>query len=89
MRKSVSSTRLCGSLLRPAQHLGRALLAPSDRANLYGPYYANHWGSFIDGVQDGYPFETVGRDDGVMYLGQFGGIQVSAGAFEFRESDHR
>jgi hypothetical protein len=58
-------------------------LPPSDRANLYGNYYANHWGSFIDGVQDGYPSETTGRNDGVMYLGQFGNIQVSAGAFDF------
>jgi hypothetical protein len=58
-------------------------LPPSDRANLYGGYGANHWGSFIDGVQDGYPSETAGRSDGVMYLGQFGTIQVSAGAFDF------
>jgi hypothetical protein len=58
-------------------------LPPSDRANLYGLYGANHWGTFIDGVQVGYPSETSGRDDGVMYLGQFGSIQVSAGAFDF------
>jgi len=57
-------------------------LPPSDRANLYGPYYASHWGTFIDGVQDGYPFETTGRDDGVMYWGQFGITKVSVGAFD-------
>jgi hypothetical protein len=57
-------------------------LPPSDRANLYGPYYASHWGTFIDGVQDGYPFETTGRDDGVMYWGQFGITKVSFGAFD-------
>ena len=57
-------------------------LPPSDRANLYGPYYASHWGVYRDGVQDGYPFETEGRDDGVMYWGQFGIAKVSAGAFD-------
>jgi hypothetical protein len=57
-------------------------LPPSDRANLYGPFYANHWGVFRDGVQDGYPFETEGRNDGVMYWGQFGITKISAGAFD-------
>lgn len=57
-------------------------LPPSDRANLYGPYYANHWGVYQDGVQDGYPFETNGRDDGVMYWGQFGIAKLSFGAFD-------
>ncbi|HKQ83404.1 MAG TPA: porin [Steroidobacteraceae bacterium] len=57
-------------------------LPPSDRANLYGPYYASHWGVFQDGVQDGYPFETAGRADGVMYWGQFGIAKVSAGVFD-------
>lgn len=57
-------------------------LPPSDRANLYGPYYANHWGVYRDGVQDGYPFETEGRDDGVMYWGQFGIAKISAGVFD-------
>jgi len=56
-------------------------LPPSDRANLYGPYYTSHWGIYRDGVQDGYPFETTGRDDGVMYWGQFGITKVSFGAF--------
>ena len=57
-------------------------LPPSDRANLYGPYYANHWGVFQDGVQDGYPFETTGREDGIMYWGQFGIAKLSFGAFD-------
>jgi hypothetical protein len=57
-------------------------LPPSDRANLYGPYYASHWGVFRDGVQDGYLFETEGRDDGVMYWGQFGIAKVSVGVFD-------
>ena len=57
-------------------------LPPSDRANLYGPYYANNWGVFQDGVQDGYPFETTGRDDGIMYWGQFGIAKLSFGAFD-------
>jgi len=56
-------------------------LPPSDRANLYGPYYASNWGSFADGVQDGYPFVAAGRDNGVMYWGQFGIMKVSFGAF--------
>ncbi|MBS0419994.1 MAG: hypothetical protein JSR66_19945 [Proteobacteria bacterium] len=56
-------------------------LPPSDRANLYGPYYASNWGTFRDGVQDGYPFEAAGRDNGVLYWGQFGILKVSAGAF--------
>lgn len=57
-------------------------LPPSDRANLYGPYYASHWGVYRDGVQDGYPFETEGRNDGVMYWGQFGITKVSFGVFD-------
>lgn len=59
-------------------------LPPSDRANLYGPYYANHWGVYQDGVQDGYPFETTGRDDGFMYWGQFGIAKLSFGAFDVK-----
>jgi hypothetical protein len=59
-------------------------LPPSDRANLHGPYYANEWSSFIDGVQDGYANVAVGRDDGVAYWGQFLSdmLSVSAGAFD-------
>jgi hypothetical protein len=58
------------------------MLPPSDRANLYGPYYAHHWNAFTDGVQDGYPFVSAGRDNGVLYWGQFGKVKLSAGAFD-------
>lgn len=30
-------------------------LPPSDRANLYGPFYAHEWAVYSDGIQDGYP----------------------------------
>jgi hypothetical protein len=58
-------------------------LPPSDRANLHGPYYANEWSSYIDGVQDGYANVAVGRDNGVAYWGQFFGdrLSLSGGAF--------
>src|SRR6185436_15920803 len=46
------------------------------------PYYSNHWAVFSDGVQDGYPFIFQGRDNGVMYWGQFDKVKVSAGAFD-------
>jgi hypothetical protein len=58
------------------------MLPPSDRANLYGPYYAHHWAVYTDGVQDGYPFVAAGRDNGALYWGQFGKVKVSAGAFD-------
>lgn len=57
-------------------------LPPSDRANMYGPYYAHHWAVFTDGVQDGYPSVFQGRDNGAMYWGQFGKVKVSGGAFD-------
>lgn len=58
-------------------------LPPSDRANLYGPYYANQWGVYTDGIQDGYPFVFQGRDNGVLYWGDFAKkIKVSIGAFD-------
>ncbi len=57
-------------------------LPPSDRANMYGPYYSNQWAVYNDGVQDGYPSTAVGRDNGAMYWGQFGMFKVSAGAFD-------
>jgi hypothetical protein len=61
--------------------MGR-FLPPSDRANLYGPYYSNQWGVYTDGVQDGYPFVAVGRDNGVLYWGQFGKVKLSGGLFD-------
>ena len=57
-------------------------LPPSDRANLYGPYYSHHWSVYTDGVQDGYPFIFQGRANGAMYWGQFGKVKVSGGAFD-------
>jgi hypothetical protein len=57
-------------------------LPPSDRANLYGPYYTHHWGVYTDGVQDGYPFIFQGRDNGAAYWGQFGKVKVSGGVFD-------
>lgn len=57
-------------------------LPPSDRANLYGPYYASNFKIYEDGVQDGYPFKQTGRDDGVAYWGTFGIAKVSAGVFD-------
>jgi hypothetical protein len=62
-------------------------LPPSDRANLYGPYYSNHWAVYTDGIQDGYPFVATGRDNGAMYWGQFNKVKLSAGAFEASNSD--
>jgi hypothetical protein len=58
------------------------MLPPSDRANLYGPYYAHHWAVYTDGVQDGYPFVATGRDNGALYWGQFGILKVQAGAYD-------
>ena len=58
-------------------------LQPSDRANLYGPFYSHQWGPYNDGIQDGYPFVYQGRDNGVMYWGDFAKkVKVSAGAFD-------
>jgi len=58
-------------------------LPPSDRANLYGPFYAHEWNVYSDGIQDGYPFVFQGRDNGVVYWGDFAKkIKVSLGAFD-------
>jgi hypothetical protein len=61
-------------------------LPPSDRANLYGPFYANEWDVYTDGIQDGYPFVFQGRDNGAMYWGDFKAgtatVKVAAGAFD-------
>src|SRR5262245_32492799 len=61
--------------------MGR-FIPPSDRANLYGPYFANHWNIFSDGVQDGYPFVSDGRANGVAWWGQFGKVSASGGVFD-------
>jgi hypothetical protein len=61
-------------------------LPPSDRANLYGPFYANEWSVYTDGIQDGYPFVFQGRDNGAVYWGDFKAgiakVKVSVGAFD-------
>jgi hypothetical protein len=58
-------------------------LPPSDRANLYGPFFSHEWQVYTDGIQDGYPFVFQGRDNGVVYWGQFAKkIKVSVGAFD-------
>jgi hypothetical protein len=57
-------------------------LPPSDRANLYGNYYAHHWSVYQDGVQDGYPMVAVGRANGAAYWGQFGPVKIQAGGFD-------
>jgi len=60
-------------------------LPPSDRANLYGPFYAHEWAVYTDGIQDGYPFVFQGRDNGVMYYGTFAKkVKVSVGGFDGR-----
>jgi hypothetical protein len=58
------------------------VLPPSDRANLYGPYYAHHWATFSDGIQNGHPFVSAGRDNGVVWWGDFSKVKLSAGAFD-------
>ena len=58
-------------------------LPPSDRANLYGPYYAHHWNVYTDGIQNGHPSIFQGRDNGVVYWGDFAKkVKVSVGAFD-------
>jgi hypothetical protein len=57
-------------------------LEPSDRANLYGPFYSNEWNVYTDGVQDGYPFIHQGRDNGIAYWGDFSKVKVSVGGFD-------
>ena len=57
-------------------------LTPSDRANLYGPYYANDWAPYADGVAGFYPDVALGRDNGVAYWGDFGMLKVQAGVFD-------
>jgi hypothetical protein len=57
-------------------------LPPSDRANLYGPFYANNWAPYADGVADFYPDVAIGRDNGAAYWGDFGPVKVSLGLFD-------
>lgn len=66
-------------------------LPPSDRANLYGPFYSNEWDVYSDGIQDGYPFVFQGRDNGAAYWGDFKAgaakIKASVGPFEGTSAD--
>jgi hypothetical protein len=61
-------------------------LPPSDRDNYTGPFYANLWAMYHDGIQDGYPSVYQGRDNGIAYWGDFKAgiakIKVSVGAFD-------
>jgi hypothetical protein len=58
-------------------------LPPSDRANLYGPFYAHEWAVYTDGIQDGYPAVFQGRDNGVVYWGDFAKkVKISGGLFD-------
>lgn len=58
-------------------------LPPSDRSNLYGPYYSHEYKVYTDGIQDGYPFVATGRDNGVLWWSDFGKhVKVSAGMFD-------
>ena len=58
------------------------LLPPSDRDNLTGPFYSNLWGVYTDGIQDGYNFIFQGRDNGIVYWGDFSKLKVSVGGFD-------
>jgi len=65
-------------------------LEPSDRANLYGPFYAHNWAVYTDAVQNGQPSVFQGRDNGVAYWGDFGKkikMKISGGAFDGRSAD--
>ena len=58
-------------------------LPPSDRANLYGPYYSQPLG----GLHRRRPGRLsvrrrTGRDNGVLYWGQFDKVKVSGGVFD-------
>ncbi len=61
--------------------IGR-MLPPSDRANLYGPYFAVPWS--FPGVASAYPAVFAGRDDGAMVWGKpfDGKVVYSFGVFE-------
>lgn len=65
-------------------------LEPSDRANLYGPFYAHDWNVYKDGIQNGQPSVFQGRDNGVAYWGDFGKtvkMKISGGVFDGRSAD--
>ncbi len=79
--------RNSNSLLKFNIWVGR-FLPPSDRANLYGPFYSNEWKVYTDGVQDGYPFVYQGRDNGVCTGATFAKkVKVSVGVFDGKSAD--
>ena len=57
------------------------MLPPSDRANLYGPFFTAAWA--FPGVAQNYPQATAGRDTGAMVWGDTmgGKLSYSAGVF--------
>jgi hypothetical protein len=61
-------------------------LPPSDRDNFTGPFYANMFSIYHDGIQDGYPAVFQGRDNGIAYWGDFKAgitkIKASFGVFD-------
>ena len=61
-------------------------LPPSDRDNFTGPFYANEWDVFTDGIQDGYPSVFQGRDNGIASWGDFKAgmvkLKASLGVFD-------
>ncbi len=59
-------------------------LPPSDRANLYGPFYDNAWN--YPGVVSNYPAIFEGRDNGAAVWGQAGGgmLKWQVGGFDGR-----
>lgn len=61
--------------------MGR-MLPPSDRANLYGPFFALPWS--YPGTASNYPNLAVGRDNGIMAWGKpfASKLVYSVGAFE-------
>jgi len=62
--------------------MGR-FLPPSDRANLHGPFYAHNWAVYSDGIQNGHPAVYQGRDNGIVWWGDFAErVKISVGAFD-------
>jgi hypothetical protein len=61
-------------------------IPPSDRANFHGPFYANEWETYQDGIQGDQFTVFQGRDNGALYWGDFKAgtatVKVSVGAFD-------
>ncbi len=71
------------------QYLGRALSAAErSRESLWSVLRQRMGWSITDGIQDGYPFVFQGRDNGVVYWGDFGKkMKVSVGGFDGGSAD--